>query len=986
MKKNLKDLFTAIMMVGMILGFNSCIQDNDEGFGPNVNLFSNVGEKEQPVKGDTLIGFTFRDAREAFVDGGVEYSFIHVNIYKNAGEKPEQVRRSIILPLMHTGVEPQYFHFEDVAFTTSKGDSEKKDSLMVAGEWTANYVALSQNWDAANVSGNSFAHSTMTGAATVIFKLTSDSLKGYEVEFEAPSFTLSEKTLDNVEVIGLPYSGKTWDAVKYESVITAEFSIAEDMLKGENANKSVEVSNLAFFLKHEVKTSLEEMAYVGQFKAEGAELSTILEKVSGKVITRDNNEVIKSETFDLGMVLSAQMSQPSNVVVASENELKDETFKHTLGVINSAAGQNDGMYAETGFAGIDTITLSDAEIVVPFGYNQWAWGDSVLAHAEIANREVTVNGVKNDELSTAAVTVYTVSVDYVVTVSFVGVVRENETYKLSVSYNRSYSLPDDWSHEFSQTGYTLSLKSESASRLGSKEQYNSVFHVIKNRGELYSSSTEKFALNLWASVQGGDTVIVASASKPSVLAIEDQPDKAGWVAQADSNGFAVRYTKDSQIIRLQGGNTIKYEWYNERQYKNDSPIWDYAEVSGNPTMNFSEPVLVDSVLKGNKIEKIYRVNAEILPKIVASNNAQKAAARGAAASNNVNDITISASVYQKVIVNDEFVEGSERIVTVVKKNGTALEWEKTLYETWTISGEIVKDKKSGVITPTLVGSNGEAIVVTNLNVTTSGNGLNATGAGNYVNNATNGAENWTNSFSYNAPASFDVTLNGTKGVKVETINTSFVIAENGQTIGSKSTVPGFDVYPYAAKVMGTYTVENESIELSAEATRSLKMARNIPDITGRKIATVGFSVVPAVKSGNGYAYTSGRHNAIPCMTIGFEDGGAEAVLFQDVPTIENVQNAYYVAGNYVSQNTNGDYVSDYNSGILTGGHWVPAIAADKAFGISYSLPTKTDALSIKKESLAQWGWNSTVLAGYSATVENNVLTVWKGDTIVLEIK
>lgn len=967
------------MMVA--ISFVSCFQEDHDVDGHKANqaLFSNVGKKSEVPSGDTLVGYSYKDVKERFVDDAVEYSFIHIDVYAQAGAVPSEERTSIVLPILHTGVNPQYFHYSDVDFATSKGENVMADSAVVGLPWSANYVVLSQNWEATNASSDSVHHSTMTAAAQVTYTFDGDSVnKGYTVEFDAPSFTLAENTLDNVNVIGLPYEGKTWEATKYESVITAKFEIAEDILMaGSDASKELKVSNLAFFLKHVVNTSIEDMTYVGKFEANGAELSTVEESVSGKLVTRDNGEIVKSEAFALAMELMAKMTSANDVTVDSENALKDETFTHTLSKVASEDGKNDGVFAEKIFAGIDTITLADAVIYMPFGYNRWSWGEEVLPYSQITNREVSVKAEKNDDLSTAAKSVWTVKVTSVITVAFVGIDREAETYELEVSYNRSYSLPDDWSDEYTQTGYQLSLKSESASRLASNENYNSVYHVRKNRGELYSSATEKFELNLWAQLEGGDTVVVNEISDMTVLAVEDQPDETRWVSTADTNGFAVRYTKDSQVIRLKGGNVLKYEYYSERQYKNDSPIWDYAEVNGATEVTFSEPVLVDSVLKNNKIEKVYKRDAQIVPVVTTSKSAQKAATRGtASSSNNVNDIAISAPIYQKVIVNDEYVPGADRNDTIITVNGNVATITVNHYETFTISGEILKDSQTRVVVISLNGSDGGEIVLADTTVVTTGIGLNGCGEGNYTNTA-NGSASWTNMFSYSAPAVDPIVLNGTNGTITVNIPASWSITENGQTIGSKVSVAGYDKYDYAASVKGTYKVGNKTIEVTAEATKTLKVVRNVQDVTGKTIAWCNFSIVPAVKNGNVYTYIDGSHNPIKCMVIGFTDGSAEAVLFEAEPTVDGVQNAYMAAG---------PYTNVYNGAALYGGNWVPAIATDEAWGISYSLTPGDCYFPVGSESLAQWGWNSTVLSGYTATVTDGILAVWHNDQLVLEIK
>jgi hypothetical protein len=74
--------------------------------------------------------------------------------------------------------------------------------------------------------------------------------------------------------------------------------------------------------------------------------------------------------------------------------------------------------------------------------------------------------------------------------------------------------------------------------------------------------------------------------------------------------------------------------------------------------------------------------------------------------------------------------------------------------------------------------------------------------------------------------------------------------------------------------------------------------------------------------------------------------------------------------------------------------WLPAIAADEAWGISYSVMSETKdgassattVRSILNQTLKKWNWEnisdnsySTVLNGYTCSVENGVLKVQFGE-------
>ena len=237
---------------------------------------------------DELIGYTYKDKRMRFVEGGIEYSFIHVDIYKNVGEVPDITRRYWIRPISHIGVDPQYFHISDTTFVTTRGQETVLPSEETAeGFWKAYATSKNQLWDAKNKSGDEFTHATTTTAARVVYTHPgTDELKGYTVEFAAPIWTLTENTLPNEDVVGVFFEGKTWDAVKYTSNIAANFEIAEAFRKsGEVYSKEMKVSNLAFFLKHVVDSKIEDLAYVGKFFVKENVLDTEVEKVSGAVVT-----------------------------------------------------------------------------------------------------------------------------------------------------------------------------------------------------------------------------------------------------------------------------------------------------------------------------------------------------------------------------------------------------------------------------------------------------------------------------------------------------------------------------------------------------------------------------------------------------------------------------------------------------------------------------------------------------------------------------
>ena len=989
MAKNSK-LVTVIAMLMAIISVFSCDKVNLE---PVEHHTANQAAGAREIApDDELIEYTYKDKRMRFVEGGIEYSFIHVDIYKQAGEVPDTTRRTWIRPISHIGVDPQYFHFTDTDFATTRGnETVLPGTEMAEGFWKAYATSKNQLWDAKNKSGNEFAHATTTSSASVVYTYPgTDELKGYTVEFDAPTWTLTENTLANEDVVGVSFEGKTWDAVKYESEIAANFEIAEAFRKsGEVYSKEMKVSNFAFFLKHVVDSKIEDLAYVGKFFVKENVLDTEVEKVSGAVVTRDNGEIIKKDSFELGMNLSLSLSQPQDQTVNSEKELEDIGNSYNRGDVTETSKSAD-VFIGKKFAGQDSITLSDGVVInAPFSWEGWSWGDEQLPYAEIVDRQVSVKSVKNEQLSTASVLVYTVTVTMNVKIGFAGINRAAETYEVNVSYNRSYNLPDDYTKEFEQTDYVLSLQNETSSKISTKDQHNTIRTIVKNHGEVISSTEANYPLSLYASVAGGDTVKVEKPFKPTVISIEDHPNTGDWKHAADENGFDVRWVKDSQTIRIKGGNTINYEWYHEVQGRDAKDVYDHAEVKGVSAsdVTFSEPVMVDSTKTGDSITKLYRVDAKFTPTITSTASVQTKAGN-----TNVNSLAVATSFYQMVVEGDEYIDGKDEVEWYTRTNGNVIEVGGRLYEHYTISGKVLVDEQQTTMEPTLNGVNAEDVVVDNADgYSLTGNGMSKTGNGVYNNYLTNGVNSYPYSFNYNAPASATVKLNGKSGKGAsKTFNASFVIEDGSLNSGASYDSNGYKVYPKTSNVKGTYTVEDKTVGLTAQATRNLKVKKNVPKIIPDewgKILSAGFSAVPSHLDANGnYVDGSNAQTATSCMTI-VTDKGAVPVLFgwadQDprVPTTAQI---------LASPFTTGSYTADYNSAYYNNNGWVPAIAKDTNTGISYSIPGVSDIRFIRNESLVMWGWRggnySTVLPGYTCKVEDGVLTVTYNGQVVLELR
>lgn len=145
-----------------------------------------------------------------------------------------------------------------------------------------------------------------------------------------------------------------------------------------------------------------------------------------------------------------------------------------------------------------------------------------------------------------------------------------------------------------------------------------------------------------------------------------------------------------------------------------------------------------------------------------------------------------------------------------------------------------------------------------------------------------------------------------------------------------------------------------------------------------KLVSFGISEVPAIKDdATGVIHNAaGKMQEFKAMCVTFKNGALVVVFEKDrtLPTIEELKAAQFVEGDYAGYNSAYDPQQD--------GHWLPAIAADKDFGLEYTT-NNTVVRSVLNKTLDKWGWSnrnedgnySTVVDGYSYSVEDGKMTI-----------
>ena len=263
----------------------------------------------------------------------------------------------------------------------------------------------------------------------------------------------------------------------------------------------------------------------------------------------------------------------------------------------------------------------------------------------------------------------------------------------------------------------------------------------------------------------------------------------------------------------------------------------------------------DCVKTNESITKVYRVDAKFTPTVTSTASVQTKAGN-----TNVNALAVATSFYQMVVEGDEYIDGKDEVEWYTRTNGNVIEVGGKLYEHYTISGKVLVDERQTTMEPTLKGVDAEDVIVDNAGgYSLTGNGMSKTGSGVYNNYLTNGINSYPYSFNYNAPASATVKLSGKSGKGAsKTFNASFVIEDGNLNSGASYDISGYKVYPKTANVKGTYTVEDKSVVLNADATRNLKVKKQIPDIVPGKIISAGFSAVHKIVSVKLFAFNGDK--------------------------------------------------------------------------------------------------------------------------------
>ena len=862
------------------------------------------------------------------------------------------------------GVDDQYFDYTD-NYTTTRGDARYVEGTEYR---TGNFYVTPRDsvnmWNASNGT-HTFIHSTTTHFPKVMWVSFNEELdRDIECPIDIKPTAPKEQTTHEGET-GVSFNGKVWDAVKYSSSVSTSY---------EGVKGSVSATNVAYLLKHEVSTEVENLDFQANFKEAGNKVVTDKEFVDFALVTRDNGEIVENVPHHLDMNLFTVLSNVEDVEVYSEAALLKEEVSYNRGTLAETASVS-GMFEKTTSTFTDQAVMTDGRVVnVDGGYERWNWGSYAFPYAYILSREAKVSATANETLSTAFKKVADVTVMETIVIRYFGVSRADETKRASVSYKRFYNVPDNYTTQYESQEYVGKF-SATEGTFATDDQHNAYVRRTYNNGVLTEEKAFELPLVLAANMTrtSESRVSVDEVKNLTVTMGPNGGDKTTF-GEPDENGYRAQRITKNYTLRVSDGSLYNLEVITENTVKNGEEVFDYAwfdaiepEVSLQPKLNAAESTAENPV---------YDVTIAVNLNVARTTRGQ-VQTRGTSAEKE--PYTITASHQEEMTVEDELVSARQEKTVTPKANG--FDVKVRFFETYSLSGEKMVSEQTGEMVFDIKGSNGNAITVDNVNFNTTGNGHNGTGNGTYTDNASNGKQNFNNSYSYSADNSKSFSYNG----KTVTFTASFKIVEAGQNIGSKTAGSNYDAYPYTNTVKGIYTVEGQNVEKTATATKELRIERQVETLVGNLVAA-GMSVVPAHAVGAGFADGSGRQEAHKCLTLVKADGSATAIVFahengEVIPTDGQIKAGQWVAGSYNAS---------YNSGVYMNGQWVPAVAQDNSWGISYSIPTQSNIRSIRNETLKQWGWRngyfSTKLPDYNVTVVDGVCTIYYNGEVVKQFR
>lgn len=751
-------------------------------------------------------------------------------------------------------------------------------------------------------------------------------------------------------------------------------------------------------------TRIEDLSYNYQFDTTVCKLYTVKEYVAGMVVSYNNADVLKKESFRENLDLRADATiSPNKLWVNSDNALNLVALTaQSKGNLTSSVVGTNGRFVKSSFEQNYQFNFNEGEkVYINAAYEALAYGDTTLQHAVISNI-IFSNGksVKNTVLSNADSTVYNVNLFFVATVE-----RENGAkiadYTIRVPYVRIYKhekQDDEYEVKLEDTDYVAEFKAVLAAVETVKQNVSGYEVTYKNGVDLVDKKHFEEPLDLEALFSVPERVMVETEDALQNVKLANSSHDGDKVNVQTNGRFAKTTRSLNYNYRFNENERVSAATQYELLAYGDT-VFVYSSIRN---ITFAKAEVAQNESESSKTLKVADVVLYFDVEIAKNDpDAPKTKA------NNDNVSTYRVAVpYQRALAiepeEDKLIgKRAENISReIVDANTERLSF--TEVETWSVSGE-----KSRTITRNLSRHFSEPalqwVYTANNSYTTNGNGSstireNRSTDGNwtvttrymqYSSTATNGVNPFKNVYSYDFQKAVYVDADGYYTVTFDFANWN--ISEAGSNVSqqaSETTQNGvtYLVYNYQNKINTNYVITGDSYKASASAAAKIAIEKPIepfiPEEWG-KIIGMGVSAVPADQVGGHYAQL--------CFTLRTEKGAVAVItpMSQTVPTKEQILSGYFVKGNFGSEYNSGYYTTSANRGSYAIGKWAPAIAKDLSDRIAY-YKDNTCVRNVRNTSLTIWNWRngnlSTVVEGYNFSVSNGTLTISHNGKVVMRLR
>ena len=751
----------------------------------------------------------------------------------------------------------------------------------------------------------------------------------------------------------------------------------------------------------EAITTIQDVEHVGQFATRDNELYTVEQYVQGYWVTTLRDKEIGRQLFKYYLNLNALFEvSPTEVKVDSEAKLSEVSLKTTSIGDEVESKENKDEFEVLNLLKEYEFTFNEGEVVkAKTVYEKLIGKEGVYSYAMIKSvLYKKYDAVLNEKQTNEDKKVYDIVLYFDVDVVCEDNAELNETYTVTVSYQRVYipEKPDTFEIVVENVGYEGEFNTESKRLYTVRQQVNGELVTYKNQTEEVSRESFEKKLNLEALFDISEVVYVDTESQLSEVALAGSSKDGDKVNKTDTNGFttinrSLNYNfKFNENERVVSSTVYEREHYGEKEFvysSIDNVSYKNYEAKKNEVKSNADSTVYDIILYFNV--RVKRQNVE--------------ETRNSSENETIHTVAVpysrvykhAASTLTDLLVKKAFKDVKREILSATTEKVSFTE-----YEVWSLSGEKNAKTISKVLNYGFSSPQNQTVYTTNTNYSTSSNGKVAgsetsakdgnwtvyTKTNGYSSTADNKVNAFNNKYSYNSQKA----VYKNEYYEVEFGYGSWSISEAGSNIGVKSgekvyNGKTYEVYPYVNNVNYVYDVTTDTYNGAGKSNVEICIEKKIepsivPSAWG-KILGAGVSAVPADDVRGDFAKK--------CICIRTEKG-AVAIVFDMssvVPSMNTVLNGYFVEGKFGAEYNSGFYTTSTNRGKYELNKWAPAIAKDLKDRIAY-YDGNTCKANVRYTTLQMWNWRdgnySTVVDGYDFSVSaDGTLTIkYEGKTVM----